>query len=345
VAQPLMTDLEHLQKEALAALAAVSDEAALEEWRVNYLGRRGLLNTALRSIGSLPAEERPAVGARGNEIRRLLEEPFEERAQQVRTAALDRALVEGAIDVTLPGRMPPRGRLHPTTRMLREICSVLVSMGFQVVEGPEVESDYYNFEALNMPPEHPARDMWDTLWLDPNRGMLLRTHTSPVQVRVLERMQPPIRITAPGRVYRYEATDATHEAIFYQVEGLVVDEGVTFAQLKGTLAALLRRLFGAERRVDFRGSYFPFVEPGIEVAMDCFRCNGAGCRTCGESGWLEVLGAGMVHPKVLSNAGHDPNRYTGYAFGLGVERLAMLKYGIEDIRLFYGNDLRFLRQF
>ncbi len=345
MAQPLVVRLESLQKEALAALAAVADEGALEEWRVNYLGRRGPLNIALRAIGDLPVEERPAAGARGNEIRRLLEERFDERAGSVREAAMQRALVEGAIDVTLPGRTPPIGRLHPTTRMLREICGVLVSMGFQVVEGPEVETDYYNFEALNMPPEHPARDMWDTLWLEQERGVLLRTHTSPVQIRVLERMQPPIRITAPGRVYRYEATDATHEAIFYQVEGLVVDEGVTFAQLKGTLATLLRRLFGAERRVDFRGSYFPFVEPGIEVAIDCFRCNGAGCRTCGESGWLEVLGAGMVHPKVLANTGHDPKRYTGYAFGLGVERLAMLKYGIEDIRLFYSNDLRFLRQF
>jgi phenylalanyl-tRNA synthetase alpha chain len=344
VTQTLVDDLGRLQEEALAALEGVSDEATLEEWRVSYLGRRGPLNTLLRSIGDLAPEERPAVGARGNEIRRHLEERFEERARQVRSAAVEKALIEGAIDVTLPGRTPPIGRLHPTTKMLREICSALVSMGFQVVEGPEVESDYYNFQALNIPEEHPARDMWDTLWLDPDQGMLLRTQTSNVQIRVLERLQPPIRIVSPGRVYRNEATDATHEAIFFQVEGLVVDEGVTFAQLKGTLATLLRRLFGAERKVDFRGSYFPFVEPGIEVAMDCFRCNGAGCRTCGESGWLEVLGAGMVHPKVLSNTGHDPNRYTGYAFGMGVERLAMLKYGIEDIRLFYSNDLRFLKQ-
>ena len=343
--QPLVDQLERLQEDALAGLTGVSDEAGLEEWRVHYLGRRGPLNTTLRSIGDLSPEERPVVGARGNDIRRLLEERFEERAQEVRSATIARALVEGAIDVTLPGRRPPVGRLHPTTRMLREICGALVSMGFQVVEGPEVESDYYNFQALNIPPEHPARDMWDTLWLDPDQGMLLRTQTSNVQIRVLEQMEPPIRIISPGRVYRNEATDATHEAIFFQVEGLVVDEGVTFAQLKGTLAALLRRLFGAERQIDFRGSYFPFVEPGIEVAMDCFRCNGAGCRTCGESGWLEVLGAGMVHPKLLANTEHDPNKYTGYAFGMGVERLAMLKYGIEDIRLLYGNDMRFLRQF
>lgn len=343
---PTETDQwEQIRQQALAELERVADREALEEWRVRYVGRRGIVSQALRAIGSLPPEERPAAGARGNAVREELEARFEERARQLKEAELAQALQEGALDVTLPGRRPPLGRLHPTTQMLREILGALTSLGFQIVEGPEVELDYYNFEALNIPKDHPARDMWDTLWIDPLKGILLRTHTSPVQVRVLERRPPPVRIAVPGKVYRYEATDATHESMFYQVEGLVVGEGVTFAELKGTLSELARRIFGRQRRVEFRCSYFPFVEPGMEVAIDCFLCNGAGCRVCGHSGWIEVLGAGMVHPKVLAGVGLDTERYTGYAFGIGVERFAMLKHGIEDIRLFYGNDLRFLRQF
>ena len=239
---------------------------------------------------------------------------------------------------------------HPTTQMLRRICDIFVAMGFEVVEGPEVEWDYYNFEALNMPPDHPARDMWATLWMDfespqGGRPMLLRTHTSPMQIRIMEERQPPLRVVVPGKVYRYEATDATHEYMFYQVEGLAVDRDITFADLKGTLYEFARRLFGEERQVRFRCDYFPFVEPGVEMAIDCFICQGKGCRVCGDSGWIEILGAGMVHPNVLRQVNYDPDEYTGFAFGLGVERMPMLKYGIEDIRLFYANDLRFLRQF
>ncbi|MFH1486162.1 MAG: phenylalanine--tRNA ligase subunit alpha, partial [Chloroflexota bacterium] len=249
-----------------------------------------------------------------------------------------------------PGRRPLLGRLHPVTQMVREICAAFVSMGFQVVEGPEVEWDYYNFEALNIPKDHPARDMWDTFWMDAKneqgeRDMLLRTHTSPMQIRVMEKTRPPVRVVVPGKCYRYEATDATHESMLYQIEGLAVDKNITLADLKGTLYEFAKMLFGKERKVRFRCDYFPFVEPGAEMAIDCFACQGEGCRLCSNSGWIEILGAGMVHPDVLRRVGYDPDVYTGFAFGLGAERVTMLRYGIEDIRLFYANDLRFLRQF
>jgi phenylalanyl-tRNA synthetase alpha chain len=239
------------------------------------------------------------------------------------------------------------GGLHPTTQMVRQICAAFSDMGFSVVEGPEVEWDYYNFEALNIPRDHPARDMWDTLWIDPEaeRPMLLRTHTSPMQVRVMEQTRPPVRVVVPGRCYRYEATDATHESIFYQVEGLVVDEGITFADLKGVLYEFAKKLFGSDRRVRFRCDYFPFVEPGVDMSIDCFVCKGEGCRLCSDTGWIEIMGAGMVHPDVLRRVDYDPEVYTGFAFGMGPERISMLKHGIDDIRLFYANDLRFLRQF
>jgi phenylalanyl-tRNA synthetase alpha chain len=300
-------------------------------------------------LATVPLKERREVGARANELKKALENSFDKKKADLEK---DSTLTIGreTLDVTLPGQQVPLGRLHPTTQILEEICGIFTSMGFQIVEGPEVEWDYYNFEALNMPADHPARDMFATLWVDfetktGDRPMLLRTHTSPVQIRVMEKSPPPIRIIAPGRVYRYEATDATHEWMFYQVEGLAVDRNITLADLKGTLFEFARRLYGEDRKCRFRCDYFPFVEPGVEVAIDCMVCRGAGCRLCGNSGWIEILGAGMVHPEVLRRVGIDPQVYSGFAFGMGVERIPILRYGIDDIRLFYGNDLRFLRQF
>jgi phenylalanyl-tRNA synthetase alpha chain len=303
---------------------------------------------ALRSLASIPIEERRLVGARVNEIKKAFETAATEKKE-----GLDRGVISGgseSLDVTLPGKPVYLGRLHPITQALDEICDIFKGMGFQVVEGPEVEWDYYNFEALNISAGHPARDMFATLWMDvePNDrfgAMLLRTHTSPVQIRAMEKLRPPIRIIAPGRAYRYEATDVTHEWMFHQVEGLVVDTNITMADLKGTLFEFARRLFGKDRKCRFRCDYFPFVEPGGELSIDCIVCKGAGCRVCGNSGWLEILGCGMVHPEVLRRVDIDPDVYSGFAFGMGVERSTMLRYGIEDIRLFYGNDLRFLEQF
>lgn len=343
-------ELQKLESQALSELEAVASDDKLEQWRIAYLGRNGALTQLLRQVGTLPPEERRAAGAAGNRLKGLLEERLSQKEEALKKAAQAQASEKGKLDVTLPGRPQNIGRLHPTTQIVREICAAFVSMGFQVVEGPEVEWDYYNFEALNIPPGHPARDMWDTLWIDyktpdGQSPMLLRTHTSPMQIRVMEKQRPPVRVVVPGKVYRYEATDATHESMFYQVEGLAVDEGITFAHMKGTLYELARRIFGSERKVRFRTDYFPFVEPGVEMAIDCFNCAGKGCRICKESGWIEIMGAGMVHPEVLRRVNYDPEVYTGFAFGLGPERIAMLKYGIEDIRLFYSNDLRFLKQF
>ncbi len=342
--------LTSLRATALETLDKVDSPQELEDWRIVYLGRKGSLSQLLRGLGALPPEERKAAGALANEVKDLLEAGLEGKTASLRDAAASAMAEREIIDVTLPGRPVVRGSLHPTTRMIREITAAFVALGFQVVEGPEVEWDYYNFEALNIPQDHPARDMWDTLWIDyqaedGKRPMLLRTHTSPMQVRYMEKHKPPIRVVVPGKVYRYEATDATHEWHFNQVEGLAVGEGVSFADLKGTLFELARRIFGVQRKVRFRCDYFPFVEPGAEMAIDCFVCLGKGGRTCKNTGWIEIMGAGMVHPRVLERVGYDPKVYTGYAFGMGVERVAMLKYGIEDIRLFYSNDLRFLRQF
>ena len=342
--------VEELQYEALARLEQLGTSDALEDWRVSYLGRRGLLTGMLRSIGSLTPDQRRAVGSLANQSKLLLEQRLAERLQDLKQAEMDRLAEAERIDVTLPGRPINTGRLHPTTQIVREICDAFVAMGFQIVEGPEVEWDHYNFEMLNIPKDHPARDMWNSLWIDtPNEdgehNMLLRTHTSPMQARVMEQTRPPVRVIVPGKCYRYEATDATHEWHFFQVEGLAVDEGITFADLKGTLYEFARRVFGPQRKVRFRCDYFPFVEPGVDMSIDCFACDGQGCRICKETGWIEIMGAGMVHPKVLEGVGYDPEVYTGFAFGLGPERIAMLKYGIDDIRLFYSNDLRFLRQF
>jgi phenylalanyl-tRNA synthetase alpha chain len=347
----MLDKLEELGAHALQELGAISQTQELEAWRLHYLGKKSPLSQALRGLGALPEEERRKVGALANKLRADLERSLQEKRQELQAAELEQAARSKLeFDVTLPGRPLSLGRLHPTTQIIREISHIFETMGFQVIEGPEVEWDYYNFEALNIPPGHPARDMWATFWVDrptesEERPMLLRTHTSPMQIRVMEKTKPPVRVVVPGRCYRYEATDATHESMFYQVEGLAVDEGITMADLKGTLFEFARRLFGTDRQVRFRCDYFPFVEPGVEMAIDCLVCRGAGCRLCGNSGWLEILGAGMVHPEVLERVGYDSRVYTGYAFGLGVERIPMLRYGIDDIRLFYSNDLRFLRQF
>jgi phenylalanyl-tRNA synthetase alpha chain len=344
----MLRELEELKTKAVTELGLINSLPELEKWRVRYLGRKGDLTSLLRGLSSLPIEDRRAAGAAANDIKALLEADLQQREQALKEQELVAVLERTRVDVTLPGYPVPLGRLHPTTQTLREICAVFVSMGFQIVEGPEVEWDYYNFEALNIPEDHPARDMWDTLWLDSrsgDRSRLLRTHTSPMQIRLMETVRPPIRALMPGRVFRYEATDATHESMFYQVEGLAVDQGITMSDLKGTLFEFARRLFGEGRKARFRCDYFPFVEPGVEMAIDCFICQGAGCRLCGNTGWIEILGAGMVHPEVLRRVNYDPEIYTGFAFGMGVERIPMLRYGIDDIRLFYGNDLRFLKQF
>ncbi|MDY6836251.1 MAG: phenylalanine--tRNA ligase subunit alpha [Chloroflexota bacterium] len=346
----MIEEVEKIKADANAELENISSLDGLEAYRIRYLGKKGLLTQLLRGLSSLPTEERRSIGAKANEVKNLIEASVAQKRESLQEKAVIDSLNKDRIDVTLPGHPLSMGRLHPTTQSIREICSVFVSMGFEVMEGPEVEWDYYNFEALNIPKNHPARDMWDTLWVDyrdenGEMPMLLRTHTSPMQIRLMERTQPPIRAIMPGKTYRYEATDATHESMFYQVEGLAVAEGITFANLKGTLYEFAHRLFGVNRKVRFRCDYFPFVEPGVEIAIDCISCEGVGCRICGNTGWLEILGAGMVHPDVFRKVGYDPDVYTGFAFGMGVERIPMLRYGIDDIRLFYGNDLRFLKQF
>ena len=349
---PTAESIEEITISASAELDRLENLESVDQWRVSYLGRRGTLTTVLRGLSSLEVGERRTVGALANQAKNTLEERLEDRLRQINEAALTRSANQDRLDVTLPGRPALEGRLHPTTQIVREICSAFVAMGFGVVEGPEVEWDHYNFEMLNIPKGHPARDMWNTLWVDyedsvGEQAMLLRTHTSPMQARVMENQEPPIRVVVPGKCYRYEATDATHEWHFYQVEGLAVGEGITFADLKGTLYEFARRMFGEERQIRFRCDYFPFVEPGVDMSIDCFACegDGNGCRICRDSGWIEIMGAGMIHPKVLEGVGYDTERYTGFAFGMGPERIAMLKYGIDDIRHFYSNDLRFLRQF
>jgi phenylalanyl-tRNA synthetase alpha chain len=341
---PLREKLAELQARALAELQQVAGQDALEAWRVEVLGSKGALRELQRGLGGLPPAERPLVGQAFNEAKNALQSAFTERRAALEASALECDLAAQALDVTLPGRLPSVGRLHPTTLVLTQITDFFVSMGFQIVEGPEVERDLYNFELLNIPKDHPARDMWDTLYVDPPE-ILLRTHTSPVQARVMERQPPPVRVVVPGRVYRYEAQDATHEWMFYQVEGLAVDQDITMADLKGTLSAFARRIFRPDVRTRFRCDYFPFVEPGVDMSISCHVCDGVGCRVCKGAGWIEILGAGMVHPRVLEMVGYDPERYSGWAFGMGVERIAMLKYGIPDIRYFYGNDFRFLEQF
>lgn len=332
-----------IRERALAAIGAAGDGKALEAARVAFLGKKGELTLLLRGMGQLSAEERPIVGKRVNELRDELTQALEDRRAQLEEAELKERLAQEAIDVTLPGKRPATGGLHPLTQVLREIQEVFIGLGFEVVEGPEIETDYYNFEALNIPKHHPARDMQDTFYI--TQDILLRTQTSPVQIRTMESRRPPVRIIAPGKVYRVDAADATHSPMFHQIEGLLIDKNVTMGDLKGTLAAFARAIFGKDRGVRFRPSYFPFTEPSAEMDILCGICHGDGCRFCGGEGWLEILGCGMVHPNVLKMVDYDPEEVGGFAFGMGIERVALLKYGIDDIRLLFENDLRFLRQF
>lgn len=337
--------LADLEKQARSELEACSDEAKLRDWHNKYFGKQGEVALALKKVGTVPPEERRAYGQEANRVKESLLKEYEAAEARIKEQAIEQSLKGEGIDVTLPGRSVTRGRLHVASRILREIAAVFADLGFQIYRSREVEDDLTNFELLNMPPHHPARDMWDTFHTTVP-GVLLRTHTSPGQIHVMREHCPePIRVILPGMCYRYEAITTRSEIMFHQVEGLVVGEHVTMADLKGTIIAFARRMFGEERQVRIRSSYFPFTEPSIEVDMDCIVCAGKGCSLCKRSGWLEIMGAGMVHPVVLTNGGYDPARFSGFAFGMGVQRIIMLQYAIDDIRRFWENDLRFLQQF
>jgi phenylalanyl-tRNA synthetase alpha chain len=343
--EDMLDQLDQIAKAALEDLKAVRDEASLELWRITHLGRSSVLMQAFDKLGSLPKEDRPAIGRRANQIKQILESTLTERAEILRQAALERSLQKERLDVTLPGRAVIRGRLHPTTQTLRQIYKVFADMGFQVYRSREVETDEYNFELLNIPAYHPARDMWDTFHTT-TPGVLLRTHTSPGQIHVMRELCPkPIRVILPGMCYRYEQISNRKDIQFNQVEGLAVGHQITFTDLKGTLTDFARRMFSENVRTRFRAAYFPFTEPSAEMDIECFLCGGKGCGVCSGSGWLEILGCGMVHPVVLRNGGYDPEKFSGYAFGMGPERIAMLRYRVPDIRYFWANDLRFLEQF
>jgi phenylalanyl-tRNA synthetase alpha chain len=333
-----------LATEARAAIETATVSTDLEALRVRYLGRQGALTQLLRSLGSLPPDERPVVGAAANAAKRELETLLDARLAEAVARETRARRERDRLDLTLPGRRPPAGVVHPLTRVHDEIVSIFGGLGFSVAEGPEVESDFYNFEALNIPKDHPARDMQDTFYL--SEDVLLRTHTSPVQIRTMRAAggRTPVKIIVPGRVFRRDVADASHSPVFHQVEGLAVDRHITMGDLKGTLELFAREMFGPKSRIRFRPSFFPFTEPSAEVDVLCFMCGGVGCRAC-KDGWLEILGSGMVHPRVLRNGGYDPEEVTGWAFGMGIDRIAMLKYGVDDLRLFFENDLRFLRQF
>ncbi len=335
--------LEAIRTKAAEKLSELKQANDLEQFRVEILGKKGELTQILKQMGKLDPSERPVIGQLANEVRAYIEQKLDAKKAELESYELEKKLEEEKIDITLPGKSMPLGNKHPLETVIDEIKEIFVGMGFEIVEGPEVESDYYNFEALNIPKDHPARDTQDTFYITEN--ILLRTQTSPVQVRVMEKQKPPIRILSPGRVYRSDALDATHSPLFHQIEGLVVDKGITFADLKGTLQTFVKRLYGEDSVVRFRPHHFPFTEPSAEVDVQCFSCHGKGCRLCKNEGWIEILGCGMVHPKVLENCGIDPNEYSGFALGLGLERVAMRRYGIDDIRLFYENDVRFLKQF
>ncbi|ASK36481.1 phenylalanine--tRNA ligase subunit alpha [Alcanivorax sp. N3-2A] len=338
-----MENLESLVAAALAEMAGAGDARALDDVRVRYLGKKGEISALLKSLGGLSADERPQAGALINEAKQRVQAALEARRDALQEAALGEKLAAESLDVTLPGRGEHPGALHPVTRMRRRMEDFFLRLGFDIAEGPEVEDDFHNFEALNIPAHHPARAMHDTFYF--GDGRLLRTHTSPVQIRVMENGKPPFRIIAPGRVYRCDS-DITHTPMFHQLEGLLVDENITFADLKGTVAEFLKYVFEVDDLpVRFRPSYFPFTEPSAEVDVGCVSCGGQGCRVCSQSGWLEIMGCGMVHPKVLEHGGVDSTRYSGFAFGMGVERLTMLRYGVNDLRLFFENDARFLAQF
>ncbi len=334
-----------LQEDALQKVAAASELKELNEVRVAYLGKKGPITEVLRGMGKLSAEERPKIGALANDVREAIATKIEEKQKALETAAVNAKLATETIDVTLPGRPVNKGNLHPLTRVVEEIEDLFIGMGYTVAEGPEVESDYYNFEALNLPKSHPARDMQDSFYITDE--ILMRTHTSPVQARTMEKHkgQGPVKIICPGKVYRRDNDDATHSHQFQQIEGLVIDENISMSDLKGTLDVFAKKVFGQDREIRLRPSFFPFTEPSVEVDISCKICGGKGCSVCKQTGWIEVLGGGIVHPNVLEMAGFDSKKYSGFAFGIGVERIAMLKYGVDDIRHFYTNDVRFLKQF
>ncbi len=333
--------LEKIRESALEQIQSVG--ASLEQIRIRYLGKKGELTAVLRGMGALSAEERPKIGELANQVRADIEEAIAAKQRQKEALALEKRLKEEKLDVTMPGTPVAAGHLHPLTQVQRQLEDIFIGMGFSIEEGPEVELDYYNFQALNIPKNHPARDTQDTFYI--TDSILLRSQTSPVQVRAMEHRKPPIRIISPGRVYRSDALDATHSPLFHQLEGLVVDRGITMGDLKGTLEIFAKKMFGENTRIRFRPHHFPFTEPSAEVDVSCYVCGGKGCRICKGEGWIEILGAGMVHPFVLSNCGIDPEVYSGFAFGMGIERVAMKAYSIDDIRLFYENDERFLEQF
>ena len=335
--------LKSIAANARQEIASAQTEKEIKEIQVRFLGKKGEMTAVLRGMGKLPAEERPVVGGLANQIRDELTELFATREQELRNIARKKSMVSERVDVTLPGRPQELGHVHPLTQVMDEIADIFLGMGFTIEEGPEIETDYYNFEALNIPKEHPAREMQDSFYIRPD--ILLRTHTSPVQIRTMEAVAPePVRIIAPGKVYRRD-DDATHSPMFHQVEGLVIDRNISLSDLKGTLLLFAQQMFGSHQQVRLRPSFFPFTEPSAEVDISCFLCSGKGCRICKDTGWIEILGSGMVHPRVLEMSGYDPEEFTGYAFGMGVERIAMLKYGVDDLRLFFNNDVRMLRQF
>lgn len=341
----LKDTLEALKKEALEAVAACGDIKDLQALRVKYLGKKGPITEVLRGMGKLPKEERPIIGQLANDVRAAIQAAIEEKQKALEEREIQEKLASETIDVTLPGRTQPKGNRHPLTAVIEEIEDLFIGLGFSVAEGPEVEKDYYNFEALNIPKDHPARDMQDSFYI--TEDILLRTHTSPVQARTMEAHQGkgPVKIICPGKVYRRDTDDATHSHQFMQIEGLYVDRNVRLSDLKGILTVFAKKMFGEDRKIRLRPSFFPFTEPSVEMDISCFHCGGDGCRVCKQTGWIEILGAGMVHPNVLAMSGFDPEVYTGFAFGMGPERIAMLKYGIDDIRHFYTNDQRFLQQF
>lgn len=341
----MIKQVDHLYQEALSNLKTAESSEALTSWYRNTLGTKGNIQLLTRQIGQITKEDRPAFGKRINEVKQALQEALDARTAEVKAVELEAEIAGGAIDVTLPGRKRTNGRLHVATKTLREIYAIWADMGFQIYRSRDVETDEYNFELLNIPQHHPARDMWDTFHTT-TPSVILRTHTSPGQIHAMREYHPePIRVILPGMCYRYEQITARSEIQFHQIEGLAVGRDITFTDLKGTLTSFARRMFGQERKVRFRANYFPFTEPSAEMDVECILCNGAGCNVCKHTGWLEILGCGMVHPTVLKNGGYDPEEYSGFAFGMGPERIAMLKYGIDDIRYFWSNDLRFLEQF
>lgn len=346
----MLDQLEQIKKKAQEELEKAGSPDDLEAWRVRYLGKKSELTKLLRGLAALTIEEKKVIGSAANILKSNLEEDFQQKEQQLKESQMTDAALKDTVDITLPGRRIPDGHLHLVHETIDEICDIFNSMGFQTVEGPEVELEHFNFEALNIPEGHPARDNMSSFWIDyiddnGKRSRLLRTHNTCVSARVMASKKPPIRAISPGKVYRYEASDPTHTPMFHHLDGVAVDRNITMADLKGTLYEFARRYFGQGRRVRFRCDFFPFVEPGVEMAIECAVCKGAGCRLCSNSGWLELLGAGMTHPRVLSLAGLDPDEYQSFAFGMGIERLPMLRHGIDDIRLFYGSDIRFLQQF